>query len=126
MASFRELRHLPGQIPFVESIGNQDQVGARDWEIVLVQDVSADGHDHYVVGVGVHADSYGSDRVDVICGHGGRPGHGRGDGHYPRAGGNVDRMPAPDRLRMIQKVAGQRKPASPRERPERRIQAVPS
>ena len=33
-------------------------------------------------------------------------------------------MPTPDRLRVVEKVAGQRLPARPGERPERRVQAV--
>ena len=94
MASFREPHHLSGQIPLVESVGNQHQIGAGGWEVFLVQDVSADGWDRYAVGSSVHADSYGSDRVDVICGHGRCTGFGRGNGYQSRAGGNVDRVPA--------------------------------
>jgi DUF1707 SHOCT-like domain len=125
VASFHEPHHLAGQILLVESVCDQHQIGAGGWEVILVQDVSADGRDRYTVGSSVHADSHGSDRVDIICGHGCCTSLGRRNGHQPRAGGNVDRMPASDNLRMVQKVAGQRQPAGPRERPERRIQPGP-
>ena len=83
VASFREPHHLSGQIPFVEGVGNQHHVGAAGWEIILVQDVRADGQDRDAVGSSVHADSYGGYRVDVICGHRRCPGLGRRDAHQP-------------------------------------------
>ena len=50
VASIREPHHLAGQFPVVERVGHQDQIGASGWEVVLVQDVSADGRDRYAVG----------------------------------------------------------------------------
>src|SRR3974377_2419258 len=38
VAPFREPHHLTGQIPLVEGVGNQYQIGAAGWEIILVQD----------------------------------------------------------------------------------------
>src|SRR2546430_6611952 len=104
VASFGKPHHLTGQLPLVESVGNQYQIGAGSWEVVLVQDVSADGQDRYVVGSSVHADSYGSDRVDVICGYGGCAGLGSCNCPPPPAGGKVACGPASDSLPLVPKA----------------------
>jgi len=118
---FQEPRHLPGQIAFVESIGDQHQIGTGRGGTILIQDVSTDGQDRCPVGIGVNPDSGDGERIDVISGHGRCPRPDRGDRHQPRTGGNVNHASPPDGPLVVKQVAGQRLAASPRERPERRV-----
>lgn len=124
MAAPREPHDPAGQVALVEGVARQHKTGAAGRQVIVVQHVGADGPHRDPVGRGVHLDRRGGQRVDVVRGHGRRPGQGRRDGHKPGARGDVDHVPAAHDPRMVEQVAGQRLPAGPGERPERRVQAA--
>ena len=126
MAPLQEPHHPVGQNTFVKGVGDQHHVDAGGGKVTLIQDVSTDGQDRHAVGVRVHGDSRGRERINVIGGHGRGSCLGRRNGHQPGAGGNVDHVSAFDHLRVVEQVAGQRLAAWPGERPEWRVQTGPA
>src|SRR2546421_1946495 len=79
-----------------------------------------------MVGLGVERDRGARIWIDLVGGHAGRAALRRRDGDQPRAGGQVQDGAAADQLLMIEKVAGQRLAAGPREGPERRRRHHPA
>ena len=72
--------------------------------------------------VGVGANGRAGEGVDVGRLDRSRAGERGGDGDEARAGGEIERPAAAHALRVIENVAGERLPARPGERPERRRQ----